>query len=108
MPIISELPKKISAKDSATIAPMPQRAMACGACSRDDPQPKFACANSNLRAAVSRVVERMRRAALGQLAPIVLEDVILEAVERDGLEEPRRNDAVGVDVVAAQGNARGR
>ena len=41
MPIIAELPKKISANDSPTIAWMPQRRIACGACSRDEPQPKL-------------------------------------------------------------------
>ena len=41
-PSISELPKKISANDSPTTARIPQRPIACGACSRDDPQPKFA------------------------------------------------------------------
>ena len=41
MPIIAELPKKISANDSPTIASMPQRRIACGACSRDDPHPKL-------------------------------------------------------------------
>ena len=34
--------------------------------------------------------------------PIVRKDVRLEAFECDGLEEPRRHDAIGVDVVARQ------
>ena len=33
---------------------------------------------------------------------IVLEHVAFEALERDGDEKPRRNDAVRVDVVAAE------
>ena len=41
IPIITELPKKISANDSPMTASMPQRCSPCGACSRDDPQPKF-------------------------------------------------------------------
>jgi hypothetical protein len=41
MPSATELPKKISEKDSPTIARMPQRWMACGACSRDEPHPKL-------------------------------------------------------------------
>ena len=40
-------------------------------------------------------------AALG-LRAIVLEQVILETFERDRPEKPRRNDAIGVDVVAGQ------
>ena len=40
-PSCAELPKKISEYPSPTIARMPQRWMACGACSRDDPHPKF-------------------------------------------------------------------
>ena len=47
---------------------------------------KVCLREQQLRATVSRVVERMSRATLGQLAPIVFEDVILEAVERDGLQ----------------------
>ena len=41
IPIITELPKKISANDSPITASMPQRCSPCGACSRDDPHPKF-------------------------------------------------------------------
>ena len=41
MPSATELPKKISENDSPTTARMPQRWSACGACSRDEPQPKL-------------------------------------------------------------------
>ena len=41
MPRATQLPKKMSANDSPTSALMPQRSSACGACSRDEPQPKF-------------------------------------------------------------------
>ena len=41
MPNITQLPKKISPNDPPTIARMPQRMSACGACSRELPQPKF-------------------------------------------------------------------
>ena len=40
-PIVVALPRKISENDSPTQAPMPQRLSACGACSRDEPDPKF-------------------------------------------------------------------
>ncbi len=46
-------------------------------------------------------VIRMRATALA----VVLEDVLLETVERDRAEEPRRHDAIGVDIVAAQRQA---
>jgi len=41
MPNITQLPKKISPKEPPTMARMPQRMRAWGACSREDPQPKF-------------------------------------------------------------------
>ena len=41
-PIATELPEKISENDWPTTARMPWRRIACGACSRDEPQPKFA------------------------------------------------------------------
>jgi len=41
MPSITQLPKKISPKEPPTMARMPQRMRAWGACSREDPQPKF-------------------------------------------------------------------
>ena len=40
-PSATELPKKISENDSPTTARMPQRWIACGACSREEPQPKL-------------------------------------------------------------------
>src|SRR5205085_8912023 len=47
-------------------------------------------------------IGRIRRGVFGELGAVVLEQVVLQALERDGLEEPRGDDAVGVDVVAAQ------
>ena len=41
MPSIMQLPKKISPKEPPTMARMPQRMSAWGACSREEPQPKF-------------------------------------------------------------------
>jgi hypothetical protein len=38
---MAALPRKISENDSPTMARMPARARPCGACSRDDPDPKF-------------------------------------------------------------------
>src|SRR4051812_46116782 len=49
-------------------------------------------------ALVARVVERMTRVGL----LVVLEEMPLETLERDRHQKPRRHDAVGVDVVAAQ------
>ena len=41
MPSMVQLPKKISAKDPATMALMPHCLSDSGACSREDPHPKF-------------------------------------------------------------------
>ncbi len=41
MPSIVQLPKKISAKEPATMARMPHCLSDSGACSRDEPQPKL-------------------------------------------------------------------
>src|SRR4029079_8154513 len=47
---------------------------------------------------------RVRRGSRGnRLAPIVLEQVRFEPLEADRLQEPRGDDAIGVDVVAPQG-----
>ena len=48
-PMASELPRKISENDSPTQASIPHRFSACGACSRDDPDPKLSLA-SRMRA----------------------------------------------------------
>jgi len=40
-PFFSAFPRKMSAKEGATIARKPHAASAHGACSRDDPQPKL-------------------------------------------------------------------
>ena len=101
MPIIAELPKKISANDSPTIAWMPQRRIACGACSRDDPQPKLLLTSMHRRALVARHVEGWR---LWPGPPILRSSskrCVSMPVERDRAQEARGDDAVGVDVVAA-------
>ena len=57
------------------------------------------------RALETRIVERMRPVgAVGILAHVV-EQEFAEPVERDALHEARRDDAVGVDVVAGHVNA---
>ena len=58
------------------------------------------------RIASRRVVERVLGAAARRFAAIVFEDVFLETIEGDGLQKPRRDDAIGVDVVAAQDERR--
>src|SRR5437016_5435680 len=55
----------------------------------------------NRRALVRRLVERMQLPGAFGGEAVVLEDVLLEPVEGDRLEKPRRHDAVGVDVFAA-------
>ena len=87
---------------------MPQRCSACGACSRDEPQPKLLPTIEHARVAPVRIVERMQARRARAPRAIVFEDVRFEALERDGLQKPRRHDAIGVDVVAAQRRAPGR
>ena len=99
----SELPKKISENDSPTTAAMPHRRSPCGACSRDDPQPKL-----RLTARIDAPAKRgssngwtppCRAAA----APIVLEHVRSRSLEADRLQESGPADPVGVDVLPATG-----
>src|SRR6185369_6200383 len=61
--------------------------------------------HENRRVLVAHVAEGMR-AAVG--AAVVREHVLREALEGDDLQVARRHDAVGVDVVAAEGNATSR
>ena len=105
MPRVVLLPKKISAKLSAMTALKPYFWIACGACSREEPQPKFA-PESRIVAPLKRgSFERMRLVgAVGVLAHVV-EQKFAEAIERDAFHEARRNDAIGVDVVAGNVNA---
>ena len=49
-PSARQLPAKISPKLSPITAVMPQRRNACGACSREEPQPKFFSTSSRLAA----------------------------------------------------------
>ena len=44
MPFLKLLLKKMSAKSGAMMQRMPKSSSAQGACSRDEPQPKFSCA----------------------------------------------------------------
>ena len=104
MPMASELPKKISENDSPTTAVMPQRRRPCGACSRDDPQPK-------LRFTTRMEAPAKRGSSNGWALPclvrggaVVLEDVPLEPLEADRLQEAGRHDPVGVDVLAGDGH----
>ena len=56
----------------------------------------------------ARVVEGVDCAPVAELCAIIGERVIAETVEGDALEKAGRNDAVGVDVVAANGDAAAR
>src|SRR5690606_7660860 len=59
--------------------------------------PEVAVDEQHPGALVLRLIEGMRR-----IAPVVGEDVLLEPLERHRLQVARRDDAIGVDVVAAQ------
>ena len=79
-------------------------ASACGACSRDEPQPKLRSESRMVAPGEARVV----RAGAPCFAPSSSKrtssnEVLAEAVEGDALQEARRDDAVGVDVVAGDG-----
>ena len=88
---------------------MPHRRIACGACSRDEPQPKFAFTSRIDASGVGAIRDRMGagRARVG-LDPVVLEQVLLEPLERDRSQEPRGDDPIRVDADAAQRQARSR
>ena len=102
-PSTTELPKKISENDSPMTARMPRRWMACGACSRDEPQPKFALTSSIARAAIRGIVERVHVAPRRRPAADRLRTGACSSPSNViDFEKPRRDDAVGVDVVAAQ------
>ncbi|MDZ7906605.1 MAG: hypothetical protein U5N55_13145 [Cypionkella sp.] len=105
MPSVVQLPKKISAKFSAMTARKPYFWIACGACSREEPQPKLAPERRIVAPLKRGVVERVGAVgAVGVLADVV-EEEFAETVEGDALHEARRDDAVGVDVVAGDGDA---
>ena len=62
------------------------------------PGPEVGVDDEDARTDVARVAERVARVR----GTIVFKQMLLEAVERNGAQEPCRHDAVGVDVVAAK------
>ncbi len=83
MPSATELPKKISENDTPTTPRIPRRRIACGACSREDPHPKFALDEHAATRPRRRSFDGMDGPAAANCCAIVLEQVLLEAVERD-------------------------
>ena len=63
----------------------PRRKIACGACSRDDPQPKLRFTSRIVAPAISRVRQSRASVPPVSLTDVVLEEVLLQTVERDGL-----------------------
>jgi len=49
--------------------------------------------------AARRIVERMHLTARGHRASFIFEEMTLDSLERDGSQEPRGKDPIGVDVV---------
>ena len=94
------LPKKISANDSPTIARMPQRREALRRVLARRPAAEVAVHEEHAPRPRSAGRRTDARPACRARRAVVLEHVRLEAVEADGAQEPRRHDAVGVDVVA--------
>ena len=61
-----QLPEKISANDSPMNAVIPMRMRDCGACSREEPQPKLLPDHENCPALEPRVVQGMRSSWLSR------------------------------------------
>ncbi len=79
MPFFVQLPWKMSAKDTATMARMPKSPSAQGACSRLEPQPKFA--------PETRKPARSKGARLRTKSARLLVVVVAQIVE-EGLPRP--------------------
>ena len=81
----------------------PNCVSAQGACSRELPQPKLSPASRICASLASgRVQDEVRLGpALGVVAPVV-EELVAQALLGDRLQEARRDDLVGVDVVDRQ------
>ena len=86
---------------------MPHAVSAQGACSRDEPAPEVVARQQDLAALHLGLVEDEVRVgrAVGQVAPVV-EQGVGEARLLGRLEEPRRDDLVGVDVLGGQRDER--
>ncbi len=99
----SEFCLKMSANDVLITARNPYCVSAHGACSRELPQPKLSPASRIWQAFASGLF-RMKSGfgvAVGVVAPVA-EKLIAQAVLRNGLQESRRDDLVGIDVVDAR------
>src|SRR5262249_41242936 len=69
------------------------------------PAAEVALHEQHRRPTEPRIVERMdatRPTRLSRLFPVVLEDELLQTIEGDCTEIARRDDAIGVDIVAPQ------
>ncbi len=100
MPFLKQLLWKMSAKSGAMTQRMPKSSSAQGACSRDEPQPKFSCA---IRICARRdTVPGSARNPAARRRPASkrsgVEQMHAEAGALDGLQEARRNDLVGIDI----------
>ena len=66
------------------------------------PAPEVAVDHEDRGVLEPRVGQRMRHTLRPCLSDVVFEKMPLESLERHGPQEPRRDDAVGIDVIAAQ------
>ena len=99
-PMAREFPEKISGKrltDAGSDAPVRQRLRRMFARRAGT---EVVVHEQDCGAAESGRRKRMA----GTRPPVVLEDVITEALERDGLQVAGRDDPIGIDVVTAQRN----
>ncbi len=91
----------MSANEVLITARNPYCVSAQGACSRELPQPKLSPASNIWHGFRLRFVQNeiRLRLAIGVVAPVA-EKLIAQAVFRNGLQESRRDDLIGIDVVA--------
>ena len=102
-PLPSALLRKMSANSLLTTARKPKPSSAHGACSREEPQPKFFPATSSCARLRFRTIEHEVGpwSARRIVAPI-REEIVAEPEAVGGLEKARGNDLIGVDVLERQ------
>ena len=100
MPFLKLLLKKMSAKSGAMMQRMPKSSSAQGACSREEPQPKFSCAMMICALRYGSWFSTKSGFSVPSLSIAQrIEQVHAKAGALDGFEEARRDDLVGVDVL---------
>jgi hypothetical protein len=99
-PMAVQLPAKISANDSPTMARIPHRRIPWGACSRDDPHPKFLFTTRMEAPLCFGSLKGCAFACPLRIKPFVLKGVLPDVRKRHTTKIPGRHDAIGIDIVA--------